>query len=497
MTFGRTRGHGRKQAHFTTMDFEVLQTLRKHHPAWRLLAADHAPFVASFLFRAFTKENARTHAEGDLVALLDDHLFDLRRQTDPDASPFPKRAIEYLDEWASDAKGWLRKFYPPGSDEPHFDLTPSAERALAWLATLRQRQFVGTESRLLTVFALLREIVQETSVDPALRIAELERRRNDIDAEIARIAKGEVSTLDDAQVKDRFLQMAGTAQGLLADFREVEENFRALDRNVRERINAFEGSKGELLSDIFGARDEIGDSDQGKSFRAFWDFLMSPARQEELSALLQAVFVLPAVQSLDPPPRLLRVHHDWLQAGESTQRTVARLSAQLRRYLDERAAAENRRIVQILRGIEHKAVALRDHAPSDVFYEIDDTSPEAELPMDRLMYSPPWRPRLQVQISDDSPTTFDTGALYNQHHVDRERLKKHIRRLLQTHEQVSLAQVLSEQALSQGLAELVTYLDLAATDAKAVIDDGTFETIQISDGALVRSATVPLVIFCR
>lgn len=479
------------------MDFDTLQSLRKRHPSWRLLAADHAPFIASFLFRAYTKLNARTYAQSSLSAMLDDHLFELRRQALPGEFVFPKSAQEYLDEWAADTKGWLRKFYPPDNDEAHFDMTPAAERALEWLMTLRQRQFVGTESRLLTVFALLRELVQETSVDPELRMTELQRKRDAIDTEMARLAKGDVSTLDDAQIKDRFLQMAGTARGLLADFREVEENFRTLDRNVRERINAFEGAKGELLADIFGARDEISDSDQGKSFRAFWDFLMSPARQEELSALLRTVFDLPAVQSLAPEPRLLRVHHDWLQAGESTQRTVARLSAQLRRYLDERAAAENRRIVQILRNIEQKAVAVRENLPDDAFYEIDDTSPAILLPMDRPLYSPPWRPRLHIELDSEPATPIDSAALYDQHHVDRDRLQRHIKRLLQTHERVSLAHVISEQSLSQGLAELVTYLDLAATDARAVIDDSAQETIALGPGEIARTVTVPLVIFCR
>ena len=35
------------------------------------------------------------------------------------------------------------------------------------------------------------------------------------------------------------------------------------------------------LQKILGERDVIADSDQGRSFRAFWDFLMSQARQEE------------------------------------------------------------------------------------------------------------------------------------------------------------------------------------------------------------------------
>ena len=79
-----------------------------------------------------------------------------------------------------------------------------------------------------------------------------------------------------------------TLDGLLADFREVEQNFRTLDRAVRERIALWEGGKGTLLEEIFGERDVIADSDQGRSFRAFWDFLMSPARQEELTELLAA-----------------------------------------------------------------------------------------------------------------------------------------------------------------------------------------------------------------
>jgi hypothetical protein len=64
---------------------------------------------------------------------------------------------------------------------------------------------------------------------------------------------------------------------------------------------------------------------------------MSSRRQEALSGRLDQVLALPAVASLKPEPRTRRVHHDWLEAGEHTQRTVAQLSQQLRRFLDDRA----------------------------------------------------------------------------------------------------------------------------------------------------------------
>lgn len=196
--------------------------------------------------------------------------------------------------------------------------------------------------------------------DPQARIRELAKRRDDIDGEIERIQQGDVPLLDSTALKERFVQFASIARELLADFREVEQNFRALDRSVRERIALWEGAKGSLLQEIMGERDLIADSDQGRSFRAFWDFLMSQARQEELTKLLDRVLQLPSIAELSPDIRMRRVHYDWLDAGNHTQRTVALLSQQLRRFLDDRAYLESRRIMEILRNIEIHAVAVRE-----------------------------------------------------------------------------------------------------------------------------------------
>jgi len=68
--------------------------------------------------------------------------------------------------------------------------------------------------------------------------------------------------------------------------------------------------QGVLLEEIMEERDAIADSDQGKSFRAFWDFLMSQRRQEELTRRLAQVLALPPVATLNPEPRLRRVHYD-------------------------------------------------------------------------------------------------------------------------------------------------------------------------------------------
>ena len=482
------------------MDYSTLSHQRNGHPAWRLLRSDHAPLVASFLHRVFVAPNVRVMLQADLAEALEDELFALREQLGADA--FPKPALDYLNDWASPEKAWLRKYYAQGSDEPHFDLTPATEKAMAWLGTLSARSFVGTESRLLTLFELLKQMSEGSETDPQTRIAELHKRRAGIDDEIARIVSGDLPMLDDTAVKDRFQQFMALARELLTDFREVEHNFRGLDRRVRERIALWQGSKGALLQDIMGERDAIADSDQGRSFHAFWDFLMSSSRQDELSALLDRVLALSPVVALKPDERTRRVHYDWLEAGEHTQRTVAQLSHQLRRFLDDQAWLENRRIMDILHGIEAKALALRDAPPPGEVMSIADTAAEIELPMERPLYRPAVKPLIADVELEAGSADLDASVLYSQIVIDKPRLTRHIRHALQQRTQITLAELCTLQPLQHGLAELVAYLQLASEGFKTTVDEGATEVIVwlgvSADGTQqARQARLPRVIFVR
>lgn len=480
------------------MDYATLDAMRRQHPAWRLLLADSAPLITSFLHRVFVVPNVRVMRQADLVEALEDTLFALREQLGADA--FPKRAQDYLNDWAANERGWLRKFYPQGSDEPHFDLMPATEKSLGWLAGLAERGFVGTESRLLTLFELLKQMSQGSQTDPQVRLQELHKQRADIDQEIALVEQGHLSLLDDTAIRDRFQQFMGLARELLGDFREVEQNFRDLDRHVRERIALWDGGKGELLQEIIGERDLIADSDQGRSFRAFWDFLMSQTRQEELSQLLNDVLQLPPVVELKPDARMRRVHYDWLEAGEHTQRTVALLSQQLRRFLDDQAYLENRRIMDLLRSIDAHAMAVRDTAPAGRFMQIDDTAADIQLPMERPLHALAVKPLInsfKLQVGDDD---LDAAALFSQFTVDSAELAQRVHLALQKHSRITLADLLKDYPLKQGLAELLAYLQLASErgHGKMLLDDGTNDTAvwQTGDGSW-KQVTMPRLVFIK
>ncbi|WP_299735525.1 DUF3375 domain-containing protein [uncultured Endozoicomonas sp.] len=492
------------------MDFNRISGLRTH-PAWRLLQADSAPLIISFLHRAFIATNQRSIAAEELATRLDDYLHHLRESFGE--KRFPKKGKDYLNDWAKGEQGFLRKYYPAASvgDEPLFDLTPATEKVIEWITSFEQKQFVGTESRLLTIFRLLREIADETETDPSLRIQQLEQEKQAIERKIAQLQAGHITPHDSTRVKEKFLQAEETARQLLSDFRQVEENFRSLDRGVRERITTSNSGKGQMLDTIFSEQDAITESDQGRSFKAFWSWLMSPASQDELQETLQKVLQLPEIESLQSvdSPHSHTTNHEQdtllegirfrlLEAGEKVNSTCALLVEQLRRYLDDQAWLENRRIMEIVREIEQSAIVVRQSPPAEkVFTTLAPLKPEIELPMARGLFRPALRPVID-EVPEEGEANVDTSALYTQHYVDEQQLRSQIRFALQTRTQITLAELVDLYPVKKGLSEVVAYLHIASESDRAVINTDQNQAIGWQDNhGGEKSAWMPSVIFTR
>ncbi len=479
------------------MEHQYLEKLKETNPALRLLNADNMPLIISFLHHMFVETNRRSIPQQELESRLGDYLFRLRELHGEER--YPRSAKAYLDEWARGENAFLRKYYTDLSDEPEFDLTPGAEKAMEWLKGLEERHFIGTESRLLTVFQLLREIVVKTDRDAERRIRELQAERDAIDDEIQRIRNEGLAPVDPTQVKERFFQVEDTARRLLSDFRQVEFNFRALDQETRERIAVSDKAKGVLLDEIFRDQDVIWDSDQGRSFRAFWEFLMSPSRQGELSELLEKVFRLSEVKDLEPDPFLSRIKVFLLEAGEKVYKTNNLLVEQLRKFLDNQAWLENRRIMELIKEIEKGAVELRGDAPKEkVFASVDEVKPQIEIVMNRTLFTPPKNPVIDEAPLERGAAEVDVEALYTVNHIDEGKLRANIRKAMGTATQIALSGVVEQFPVEKGLAEAVTYLKIATGDEKALIDENACETIPIAEGENgSKTVKMPLIIFVR
>ena len=153
----------------TAWDFTETQRLMDH-AAVRLLRSPNAALTLTFLHRAFKEHHAIAVPESHLRARLDNFLDEARAQR-PGA--YAQTAAEYLAAWCGNEQLLLKKLYSNEAEEPVFELTTAAERAMQWLEDLQARPFVGAESRLELIFRQLEEIVLFSTPDASRRVAAL------------------------------------------------------------------------------------------------------------------------------------------------------------------------------------------------------------------------------------------------------------------------------------------------------------------------------------
>ena len=457
--------------------YSSLRALRQGHAAWRLLAADQAAFIVSFFEREFLRPGRRAIPEAELLRDLEVYLGEVQ-QAAGESLLRPARA--YLLAWADAEHGWLTRFH--GADDvPCYDLTAAAEQAVGFVRSLTREEVLGTESRLRTVVSLLDEIAEDRDEDAGRREQRLLARRAEIDAELSELRRtGKVRPrLTVGQVRERYQQARETAAGIVRDFRALEEEFSALERGLMQEVVTWQEGKGELLRRVFAQGDVIRESPQGRSFALFWQFLMQPEEQASLARLLEAVARVPELKDLAAADgaRLEELPRMWIRGAAAVQQTIAQLSRQLRRYVDERFLTQERAIFRRIQSLEGAAMAVREAPPQGEFLAIDLPRAAVNLPLDRRLFQPPFRLRLRdhelaggEQAAGAARGREALGRALSQPHVDRRALRGYIEeaRVAAGGRAVTLTEVLARHPLTQGLSELLTYFVLAGHQAGAV-----------------------------
>lgn len=480
--------------------FEQLHHLRKFSAAWGLLSSTMAPFVASFLYRIFIQTNRRSITVSEIVEALDNYLYVIRQKY-PDEAP-PKSAKEYIEDWSSPDKAWLSQRYTGRGDMPEVDLTPDAERAIRWLESLNPRNFVGTESRLLTIFQLLNELNQKIETDPNKILDDLYKKKKEIEDQIDKFkSTGKTERPDATQIKERYYQLDDTANTLLSDFRQVEENFRKLDREVREKMTLSVKAKGEFLDDVFGGEDEISESDQGKSFRAFWEFLIHSEKQNEFEELLENVLKQPEIAMLDDKGVLPLFRDFLLDAGNKVYIVNNQLTSQLTKYLSEKSIAENKRIVEMISEMEKTILELRGTQFDKHFFSVPFLKPNLNLSASRPLFEIPDVIPLNEPIDSADETILsenDMSKLFSLNIVDEQLLERIIESSLVQNEQSSLEDILKENPPSKGLSEVISYLKIAERRKHThIYEDKFFIAEMLNEKGNKKRVKCPQVIFQR
>ena len=293
-----------------------------------------------------------------------------------------------------------------------------------------------------------------------------------------------VDRYNPTQLQERFLYANQITRQLIADFREIEQNCLNLTRKVREAQFEKDSRKGMVLGRVLDADRELKESDQGRSFYAFWNFLMSATKRQELKSMIQTVYQLEELQFLTQEyPLLRRIERSLLDAGEYIVQSNHRLTEKLRQMLDERNLQENRRVAELIAEVQRLALQMANEIPTELDFWRLEGEPAVHLVMARPLHplEESEVPTFSLDFTDlpEIASNEEIAELYQQFYVDEDLLAQRITQTLEHRSTISLIDLIQLYPIAQGLPEIVAYLAIAAQSERHSIDSSTIDSIAI------------------
>lgn len=270
---------------------EITQILRES-PSVRLIKSRSVDFFLSFVIEAF--EGQAAIMQERLHMLLENRLDEQENTLVEDDSEMTRlvesneqKAKRLIKDWTD--KGFLTN-YQNEEGEVIYEISSHTSKLIDWVVSLKKEDYIGTESKFKTLFSQLKELVEYSNEDREKRLELLRTKKMEIEHQIQRLEMGEeVEVYEDYQIEPRYNSLNKLAKELLSDFKEVDDNFKGIIKEIYERQTE-NAEKKALLNYIFDAYGELKQSQQGKSFYAFWEFLLSADLQKEWDELTGALY---------------------------------------------------------------------------------------------------------------------------------------------------------------------------------------------------------------
>ena len=303
---------------------------------------------------------------------------------------------------------------------------------------------------------------------------------------------------DSARIKEHYLQIEEIVRKLKYDFSEMEYNFRDLNRVAMEEIALGDDAKSGVLDAIFEIEESIRESDQGKSFFAFWQLLTDTTKSEKLTKLLKNLYEIDALKDIDDDKKLQDVKYILLKSGEKIYKVSAKLIEQLRRFIDDRVWIENKRVLELCKKIEKASIEIKDSTPlSRDFFQIKGDSVKIDSIFEKSLYTIKKSQEFKKEDKKQE-VEIDMDSFYNLFFVDEESLKRNIYQMLLNQPQCTLVDLTKRFAVTKGVSELVSYLSIAKNSDDTIVDENIKSKIEVVDiDGNKKVVILPKIIFTK
>ena len=338
--------------------------LRKHHPAWQLLAATKGPLLIAVLQNLF--KDSPDGIEFD-AAVLD--LSQVLRKQFETAEIEPSSSAHFqTSDFQREARQEIRHWIKRGlllERQGRIIATDALESAMRFVQGLssdpKQRIMSSSASRLAIVQREIEHLEANLNANPSERAVFLENKISELETELNRVKQGHVEVLPEGQAMEAIREIYALSTSLSHDFRRVEDSYRDADQQLRHSIIAEQNHRGEIVDKLLDNHDQLLNTAEGKVFNGFQQQLTRALELDKMKQQLRTICSHPsAINALNSKQQSdLR----WLimrlvKESERVVKARARSEKDVRGFMKTGLAAEHHRVGQLLNEVFAQAMAI-------------------------------------------------------------------------------------------------------------------------------------------
>jgi len=327
--------------------------LRKHHPAWQLLAATKGPLVIAVLQELFKDSPDGIEFDSAVLELAQV----LRQQCE-------QGEIDYAEDYQADARKEIRHWIKRGlllERQGRVIATDALESALRFVQGLDQRIMSSSASRLAIVQREIEHLEANLNANPVQRSAFLQAKIANLQTELAAVEQGQIEVLPENQAIESIREIYSLSTSLANDFRRVEDSYREADQNLRQSIISEQNNRGDIVDKLLDSHDKLLNTAEGKVFNGFHQQLTQALELEKMKLQLRTIVAHPC--SDKALNRQQQSDLRWLimrlvMESERVVKARARSEKDVRGFLKTGLAAEHHRVGHLLNELFSEAMAI-------------------------------------------------------------------------------------------------------------------------------------------
>lgn len=478
---------------------ENILNVLKTSPSVALLRSRNYDIIIEFFIKVFS--NITVVSFENIHNQLTDFLNENGVEADEDediffSDPYEVKSEKFIRHWTE--KGFLTN-YRNEDGEIYYELSSHSSKVIDWLSGLKREEYIGTESKFKSIITQLRELVEYTNEDREKRLQILEDKKLEIEQQIQRLQMGDdVKIFEEYEIVPRFQQVNKLAKELLSDFKDVDDNFKNIIKDIYQKQIDPTLNKGGILQYTFDALDELKSSSQGKSFYAFWEFLLSRDMQNELEQLINSLFSTLQERDIASDDRFLQnmVSHLY-ESGRKVYQTNDKMADKLSHIIRENDATRSDAAKRIVQEIKNSLIEIsKAKGKPDISLTVEDGL-DINIPFERKITFEQSESTEYNQQPENYVLDFDSlreiGKVFSNVVIDRKVIEYNLREVLKNKGQTTIAEVVSLHPLNQGLPELFAYFSVLDHFSHKTINEDKQEAI-IFDESQKKRIIIPEII---